>query len=217
MRSRSRSAQLATHVATLPTWGTVTLTRSEIDLGQQSGRRGAVEEPSCWRHSTRTSRSPRGDRRQDRCRADGPMVAETQRQDGFLDAQDAVLAFVRDESPDPSPRTVERLSAPARRSASVDLRSERGRAASDDAAWLNVRQTQPSAIRRCRHRTSRSAVGTCAIRIGGMLFLFLATANGAGYRYGVSDQAFYIPAVVARADAGAFSARRGPSSTLKAG
>jgi hypothetical protein len=30
---------------------------------------------------------------------------------------------------------------------------------------------------------------------GGILFLLLATANGAGYRYGVSDQAFYIPVV----------------------
>jgi hypothetical protein len=30
---------------------------------------------------------------------------------------------------------------------------------------------------------------------GGLLFLVLATANGAGYRYGVSDQAFYIPVV----------------------
>jgi hypothetical protein len=30
---------------------------------------------------------------------------------------------------------------------------------------------------------------------GGFLFLVLATANGAGYRYGVSDQAFYIPVV----------------------
>ena len=28
-----------------------------------------------------------------------------------------------------------------------------------------------------------------------LLFLLLATANGAGYRYGVSDQAFYIPVV----------------------
>jgi hypothetical protein len=28
-----------------------------------------------------------------------------------------------------------------------------------------------------------------------MLFVLLATANGAGYRYGVSDQAFYIPVV----------------------
>ena len=33
--------------------------------------------------------------------------------------------------------------------------------------------------------------------IGGVVFVLLATANGAGYRYGVSDQAFYIP-VVAR-------------------
>lgn len=30
---------------------------------------------------------------------------------------------------------------------------------------------------------------------GGLLFALLATANGAGYRFGVSDQAFYIPAV----------------------
>jgi hypothetical protein len=30
---------------------------------------------------------------------------------------------------------------------------------------------------------------------GGIIFLLLATANGAGYRYGVSDQAFYIPVV----------------------
>ena len=30
---------------------------------------------------------------------------------------------------------------------------------------------------------------------GGVLFVLLATANGAGYRYGVSDQAFYIPVV----------------------
>jgi hypothetical protein len=30
---------------------------------------------------------------------------------------------------------------------------------------------------------------------GGILFALLATANGAGYRYGVSDQAFYIPVV----------------------
>jgi hypothetical protein len=30
---------------------------------------------------------------------------------------------------------------------------------------------------------------------GAMLFVLLATANGAGYRYGVSDQAFYIPVV----------------------
>ncbi len=29
-----------------------------------------------------------------------------------------------------------------------------------------------------------------------VLFIILATANGAGYRYGISDQAFYIPAVI---------------------
>ena len=32
--------------------------------------------------------------------------------------------------------------------------------------------------------------------LGGVLFVMVATANAAGYRYGTSDQAFYIPAVV---------------------
>jgi hypothetical protein len=36
------------------------------------------------------------------------------------------------------------------------------------------------------------------------LFIVLATANGAGYRYGVSDQAFYIPAVVRAYDPATF-------------
>ena len=36
--------------------------------------------------------------------------------------------------------------------------------------------------------------------IGGVVFVLLATANGAGYRYGVSDQAFYIPAVARSID-----------------
>lgn len=31
---------------------------------------------------------------------------------------------------------------------------------------------------------------------GALLFIVLATANAAGYRYGVSDQAFYIPAIL---------------------
>lgn len=39
---------------------------------------------------------------------------------------------------------------------------------------------------------------------GGALFVILATANAAGYRYGVSDQAFYIPVVVRALDASAF-------------
>jgi hypothetical protein len=35
-------------------------------------------------------------------------------------------------------------------------------------------------------------------------FIVIATANGAGYRYGVSDQAFYIPAIVHAADPATF-------------
>jgi hypothetical protein len=41
----------------------------------------------------------------------------------------------------------------------------------------------------------RRLVGLVA---AGLLFLVLATANAGGYRYGVSDQAFYIPAIAIR-------------------
>ena len=34
----------------------------------------------------------------------------------------------------------------------------------------------------------------------GLAFGLVATANGAGYRYGVSDQAFYIPVVMRSID-----------------
>jgi hypothetical protein len=39
---------------------------------------------------------------------------------------------------------------------------------------------------------------------GGFVFLLLATANGAGYRYGISDQAFYIPVVTHAIDPATF-------------
>src|SRR3954463_26835 len=37
-----------------------------------------------------------------------------------------------------------------------------------------------------------------------ILFVLLATANSAGYRYGASDQAFYIPAVLRHLDPALF-------------
>lgn len=45
--------------------------------------------------------------------------------------------------------------------------------------------------------------------LGGVAFVLLATANGGGYRYGVSDQAFYVP-VVARALDPSLFPRDGP-------
>ncbi len=39
---------------------------------------------------------------------------------------------------------------------------------------------------------------------GSLLFILLATANAAGYRYGTSDQAFYIPVVIRALDPAAF-------------
>lgn len=40
--------------------------------------------------------------------------------------------------------------------------------------------------------------------LAGVVFVVLATANAAGYRYGVSDQAFYIPVVIRVLDPSAF-------------
>jgi hypothetical protein len=39
---------------------------------------------------------------------------------------------------------------------------------------------------------------------GGVLFALLATANGAGYRYGASDQAYYVPAIIKASNPAAF-------------
>ena len=50
----------------------------------------------------------------------------------------------------------------------------------------------------------RSAISILQFTIAGTLFLLLVTANGAGYRYGVSDQAFYIPAVTRALDSSLF-------------
>ena len=46
--------------------------------------------------------------------------------------------------------------------------------------------------------------GIWGFGIGFLLFVLVATANAAGYRYGVSDQAFYIPAVVSALEPAAF-------------
>jgi hypothetical protein len=56
-----------------------------------------------------------------------------------------------------------------------------------------------------RVRNSTSPISLISL----VLFIVLATANGAGYRYGVSDQAFYIPAVTHAADPETFPRDRG--------
>ena len=48
--------------------------------------------------------------------------------------------------------------------------------------------------------TSLASIRSLPYLVGGVVFIALATANGAGYRYGVSDQAFYIPVVVRSID-----------------
>ena len=63
---------------------------------------------------------------------------------------------------------------------------------------------------RCRQSTvqaptkPRSDLSRAGWPALGLFFAVLATANGAGYRYGVSDQAFYVPAVTRALHADAF-------------
>jgi hypothetical protein len=47
-----------------------------------------------------------------------------------------------------------------------------------------------------RQRRSLSAASAAALALGLVVFVLLATANSNGYRYGVSDQAFYAAAVI---------------------
>ena len=51
---------------------------------------------------------------------------------------------------------------------------------------------------------ARPSVRRLQFLIGGVVFVLLATANGAGYRYGVSDQAFYIPVIARSIDPALF-------------
>ena len=47
-------------------------------------------------------------------------------------------------------------------------------------------------------------IGSWEFYVGFLLFTLVATANGAGYRYGTSDQAFYIPVIVRALQPAAF-------------
>jgi hypothetical protein len=47
-------------------------------------------------------------------------------------------------------------------------------------------------------------IGRWQFWLGAVVFILLATANGAGYRYGTSDQAFYIPVVIRALQPAAF-------------
>ena len=53
-------------------------------------------------------------------------------------------------------------------------------------------------------RSWRLGTGSWEFYVGFVLFALAATANGAGYRYGTSDQAFYIPVVVRALNPAAF-------------
>ena len=63
---------------------------------------------------------------------------------------------------------------------------------------------QPSTISRPGLNPRSAVVILLQFVVGGAVFLLLATANGAGYRYGVSDQAFYVPAVARAMDPSLF-------------
>ena len=62
---------------------------------------------------------------------------------------------------------------------------------------------QPSAFSRSS-LNQPSAISVLQFTCGAVLFVLLCTANGAGYRYGASDQAFYIPVVERALDGSLF-------------
>ena len=55
-----------------------------------------------------------------------------------------------------------------------------------------------------------------AALLGLVVFVLLATANGAGYRYGASDQAAYIPTVILAENPGALTKAQVDSSPEQA-
>ena len=50
----------------------------------------------------------------------------------------------------------------------------------------------------------RRLPAVCLLAVAFGVFVLLATMNAAGYRYGASDQAFYIPAVLRHLDPALF-------------
>jgi hypothetical protein len=62
--------------------------------------------------------------------------------------------------------------------------------------------TRPAALRETRE--SRGARPGHALALTALAFIVLATLNSGGYRYGASDQAFYIPAILEQLDPALF-------------
>ena len=174
---------LATHVANLPTWGTETLTRSEIDLAGDATppAAAAVED----RAADAFDRNVADARAAMTGKTDAELMAiwslKRGRQDALLDAEERGAAVVRPEPPHSSPRTAERVSAAAGRAGSGDLRSERGRTSVlTIEASMNVQIPRLFSLRHSRSQIeSASALGILQFSLAGV-FLFLATANGAG-------------------------------------
>src|SRR6187551_1187263 len=110
------------------------------------------------------------------------MGAEEGRAHDLLDAEDIGVAVLRHESSRPSSWPAQCVPSAERRPCPCDVRSERRR----------------------RPDVSEQRWPTPALAAAGLLFVLLATINSAGYRYGVSDQAFHIPAAVRALDPAAF-------------
>src|SRR5215831_18071823 len=97
-------------------------------------------------------------------------------------AEGGGVALVRRESPGTSSRAAQCVFASQRRRGPLDLRTK------------------------CRRRTdvSEQRWPAPALAAAGLLFILLATASSAGYRFGVSDQAFSVPSVIHALTPGAF-------------
>jgi hypothetical protein len=163
----------------LPAWGAVTLNQSEIDFDGQNPNTAATSRADLL---ARFDKNVSETRSALTGKSDAEMMAPwSLKQNGqklFTMPKTAVWRVVA-EPPGPSPGAAECVSAAERRPGPGDVRTECGRS----TEFLKI------------------VPGLLAGLVG---FILLATANGAGYRYGVSDQAAYVPAVVRAENPAAF-------------
>ena len=163
---------LATHLAQIPHWGTSILQHDGYDLEGASARPAArtTLQGGSARDLRRAIRRGAPDaRRAHGCGAGGALGAQERRASGDVAAARQRAAAVPAEPPRPSSR-------PA------------------DACTCGCRTC------RCRRSTARRPTKACepadCADLAAAAFGLAATANSGGYRYGVSDQAFYATAVV---------------------
>ena len=190
--------RLAMHVATIPGWLPAFTRSATYDMG--AGGPGpdvpASSDEILARHEEAVARAHATlDALDDAALTDAVGAAARWRARGHDDAGRSDLALRR-AAHGASPRPVDGVPAAARPADPGHVRRLRGSTAA--AAGHDLVTAAPVA------RAATLAAGL-------VLLVVLAIANAAGYRYGVSDQAFYLPSILQAIDPDAVSARRRPA------